>query len=113
MHQSRWFGRFLELRGQLVEILRNADSADWYTAKISFGPSYETTTSGTLPDCNWFRSSTTPCVETKPDSPKFMTQTGWVFSFASRVCNSAGIVCQSGDPVPHIVDAPKANTLYD
>jgi hypothetical protein len=53
------------------------------------------------------------CIETYADSAKFITQTGPCLSFSRPFCKLAGIVSQSGDPVPHISDAPKVNTLKD
>src|SRR5215471_9794513 len=52
-------------------------------------------------------------VDTYADSPKLTTQTGRPSRFASPSWRYAGIVPQSGEPVPHIVEAPNVNTLYE
>src|SRR5262245_54440968 len=52
-------------------------------------------------------------VDTYAASPKLTTQTGRLSCFASPACRYAGIVPQSGEPVPHIGEPPNTNTLYE
>src|SRR5262249_48872724 len=59
------------------------------------------------------RSIMTLWVDTYADSPKLTTQTGRLSRFASAACRYAGIVPQSGEPVPHTGEPPNTNTLYE
>jgi hypothetical protein len=47
--------------------------------------------------------------KTQPDSPKLTTQTGPPFSAWRPLCKNAGIVPQSGEPVPHTAEPPNGS----
>src|SRR5262245_53365773 len=66
-----------------------------------------------LPERSCKDSMITSCVDTYPASAKFITHTGPCLIFSRPFCTLAGIVPQSGEPVPHIEDSPKVNTLKD